>query len=114
MLATVCPMYLENIVFDAVEPRRLGRFWEAALRCERLTDSVDGYETRLTVEGGPVLDLCFQRVPDPPSSEPRLHLDLRGGADQAAETARLLGLGSARGMSPGLYLPIRRAIPSVC
>lgn len=94
-LVTVCAMYLENIVFDAVEPRRLGRFWEAALGCERLTDSVDGYETRLTVEGGPVLDLCFQRVPDLSSSEPRLHLDLRGGADQAAETARLLGLGAS-------------------
>jgi hypothetical protein len=87
-------MYLENLVMDAVEPQRLGRFWEAALGGERLTDEPEGFETRLTVEGGPVLDLCLQRVPEPPSPEPRLHLDLPGGPDQAAQVERLLGLGA--------------------
>ena len=87
-------MYLENIVFDALDPQRLGRFWEAALGTERLTDEVEGYETRLTIEGGPVLDLCFQRVPDPPSEPLRLHLDLLGGRHQASEVERLLGLGA--------------------
>jgi hypothetical protein len=87
-------MYLENVVVDAVEPHRLGRFWEAALGCEQLTDEPHGYETRLTVEGGPVLDLCFQRVPDAPSRPPRLHLDLAGGARQAEVVERLLGLGA--------------------
>jgi len=24
-------MYLENVVFDAVDPQRVGRFWEAAI-----------------------------------------------------------------------------------
>ena len=60
-------MYLENLVIDAVEPRRLGRFWEAVVGGERLTDEPDGFETRLTVEDGPVLDLCFQRVSEPPA-----------------------------------------------
>ena len=60
-------MYLENIVIDAVEPQRLGRFWEAVLGGERLTDEPDSFETRLTVDGGPVLDLCLQRVAEPPS-----------------------------------------------
>ncbi len=87
-------MYLENLVVDAVEPQRLGRFWEAALGGERLTDGPDAFETRLTVEGGPVLDLCFQRVPEPPSEPPRHHLDLRGGARQTQEVERLLGLGA--------------------
>jgi hypothetical protein len=87
-------MYLENLVMDAVEPQRLGRFWEAAVGGERLTDEPDGFETRLTIEGGPVLDLCFQRVPDRPSEPPRLHLDLVGGAHQAAVVDRLLGLGA--------------------
>ena len=87
-------MYLENLVFDAVDPQRLGRFWEAALGCERLTDEPDGFETRLTIEGGPVLDLCFQRVPEPPSDPPRLHLDLCGGARQTEEVERLLRLGA--------------------
>jgi hypothetical protein len=89
-------MYLENVVLDAVEPQRLGRFWEAVLGGERLTDEPDAYETRLTVEGGPVLDLCFQPVPEPPPpwDHPRLHLDLRGGSDQTREVERLLGLGA--------------------
>ena len=89
-------MYLENVVIDAVDPQRLGRFWEAALGCERLTDEPAGFETRLTVEGGPVLDLCLQRVPEPPVEPPRLHLHLAGGARQAEEVERLLGLGARR------------------
>ncbi|MPZ71808.1 MAG: VOC family protein [Nitriliruptorales bacterium] len=87
-------MFLENLVFDAVEPQRLGRFWEAVVGSERLTDEPDGFETRLSIEGGPVLDLCFQRVPEPPSPPPRLHLDLLGGDRQIEEVERLLGLGA--------------------
>jgi hypothetical protein len=87
-------MYLENLVFDAIEPQRLGRFWEAVVGGERLTDEPDGFETRLTVEGGPVLDLCFQRVSEPSSEPPRLHLDLSGGVHEADEVDRLLGLGA--------------------
>ena len=88
-------MHLENLVIDAVEPPRLGRFWEAVIGGERLTDEPDIFETRLAVEGGPVLDLCFQRVAEPPSgSLPRLHLDLAGGARQAEQVDRLLGLGA--------------------
>ena len=91
---TVGFMYLENLVMDAVEPQRLGRFWEAAVGGERLTDEPDGFETRLAIEGGPVLDLGFQRVPERPSDPPRLHLDLLGGADRTGAVDRLLGLGA--------------------
>lgn len=87
-------MYLENLVFDAVDPRRLGRFWEAALGSQGLTDDPDVYETRLTVPEGPHLDLCFQRVPERPVDDLRLHLDLRGGGEQEAVVHRLLGLGA--------------------
>ncbi len=87
-------MYLENLVIDAVEPQKLGRFWEAVVGGEQLTDEPEGYETRLTIEGGPVLDLCFQRVPEPPSEPLRLHFDLLGGARQAEEVERLLALGA--------------------
>ena len=87
-------MYLENLVIDAVEPQRLGRFWEAALGSQRLTDEPEGLETRLTVAGGPVLDLCFQRVPEPPAEPPRLHMDLSGGTRQAEVVGLLLGLGA--------------------
>ncbi len=88
-------MYLENLVFDAVDPGRLGRFWEAALGAQQLTDEPDGYETRLAIEGGPELDLCFQRVPEPPAEPVRLHLDLYGDAARDGVVERLLGLGAA-------------------
>lgn len=87
-------MYLENLVFDALDPHRLGRFWEAALGAETLTDEPDGFETRLRHPGGPDLDLCFQRVPEAPLEPLRLHLDLRGGDDQQEIVDRLLGLGA--------------------
>jgi hypothetical protein len=87
-------MYLENVVVDAVDPHRLGQFWEAVLGSEELTDGPEGFETRLAVEGGPVLDLCFQRVPDPPLEQPRLHLDLFGGARQTQVVERMLTLGA--------------------
>ena len=87
-------MYLENIVFDALDPQRLGGFWEAVLGTERLTDEPEVFETRLAIEAGPVLDLCFQPVPEPVSSGPRLHLDLLGGARQAEVVERLTGQGA--------------------
>lgn len=87
-------VYLENLVFDAFEPRRLGRFWQAALGAEPLTDLPEAYETRLVNDGGPVLDLCFQRVPKPPTDPLRLHLDLLGAERQHQVVDRLLGLGA--------------------
>ena len=87
-------MYLENVVFDALDPQRLGRFWESVVGAEQLTDEPDVYETRLTVEGGPVLDLCFPQVPDAPTDPLRLHVDLAGGERQAEVVERLLGLGA--------------------
>jgi Glyoxalase-like domain len=87
-------MYLENLVFDALEPQRLGRFWSAALECEPLTDAPGIFETRLSVAGGPELDLCFQPVAEPSAATPRLHLDLTGGEHQADVVDRLLGLGA--------------------
>lgn len=82
-------MYLENVVFDATDPRALGRSWEARLGTEQLTDEEAGYETRLEVPGGPVLDLCFQRVPEQPAERERLRLDVVG-EDPATLTAILL------------------------
>ena len=88
-------MYLENLVVDAQDPRTLGRFWEALLGAgPALTDEPDAFETRLTVPDGLVLDLCFQRVPEPVAPHPRLHLDIRGGARQAEVVQRALELGA--------------------
>ena len=87
-------MFLENLAFDAADPRRLGRFWEQAVGAQTLTDEPDGFETRLHVLDGPTLDLCFQRVAGYPTASPRLHLDLYGGPAQADVVERLLGLGA--------------------
>ncbi|MDP9823346.1 hypothetical protein J2S59_003155 [Nocardioides massiliensis] len=87
-------MHLENLVLDAVEPQRLGRFWEAVVGGTPLTDEPDAYETRLEIADGPVLDLCFQRVPEPPAEPLRLHLDLLGGSRQPEEVERILALGA--------------------
>ncbi|WP_411733923.1 VOC family protein [Paeniglutamicibacter sp.] len=89
-------MYLENIVFDAVDPQRVGRFWQELLGCEQLTDTSEGFETRLAVPGGPTLDLCFQPVPDAPVDPARLHLDLQGGPGQDAVVSAALELGATR------------------
>ncbi len=86
---------MENVVVDASDPQALGRFWETALGTEPLTDEPNGFETRLSVPDGPVLDLCFQRVPEPPVEPQRLHLDLRGGEEQHSVVERLLALGAS-------------------
>ena len=88
-------MFLENVVVDATDPRRLGRFWEAALGGRTLPDEPEGYETRLALEDGPVLDLCLQRVRSPTTEPPRVHLDLHGGSDRDAVVRRVLELGAS-------------------
>src|SRR4051812_36591650 len=89
-------MFLENVVMDAADPQRLGRFWEAALGTERLTDEPGIFETRLAIDGGPVLDLCLQRVPEPATEPPRLYLELLGGAAPDDVVQRLVDLGARR------------------
>ena len=87
-------MFLENLVLDAADPQRLGRFWESALGAHTLTDGAEGFETRLEVPDGPVLDLCFQPVAQVNAAAPRLHLDLLGGRERDAVVDRLLELGA--------------------
>lgn len=90
-------MYLENVVVDAQDPQRLGRFWEALLGTATLTDDVANYETRLSVPDGPELDLCFELVREPPTPSPRLHLEVYGGAapEQARVVEHALALGAS-------------------
>ncbi|GAA1208093.1 VOC family protein [Prauserella alba] len=89
-------MRLENIVWDALDPRRLGSFWAEALDAEPLTDQPDLFEARLQLADDVFLDLCFPRVPEKSSSPPRLHPDLVGGPRQQAVADKLLGLGAVR------------------
>ncbi len=85
-------MHLENIVWDAREPKRLRQFWAAALGAEPIPDDADC--SRLHLGDGLFLDLCFPPVPDAPDGPPRLHLDLLGGPRQAAVVENLLALGA--------------------
>lgn len=87
-------MRLENIVWDARDPRGLAEFWATALGAELITDEPAGCEARLVLDGGAFLDLCFPHVATPSSAPARLHLDLAGGSRQAAVVDRLLALGA--------------------
>ena len=89
-------MYLENLVIDAADHGRLGRFWAALLGAEPITDTPETFEARLAPFGadGPFLDVCLSSVPEPRAPRPRLHLDLLGGPEQAALVERALGLGA--------------------
>lgn len=93
-------MHLENLVFDALEPQRLGGFWEAALGSARVTDEPDVVETRLELPGWPILDLCLPAVPDPATAPSRLVPVVAAAADPDDEIARLVGLGARRLAGP--------------
>lgn len=80
-------MYLENIVFDSVDPQTHGRFWQQLLGCTLLGEDPQGFETRLDIPEGPILDLCFQRVPEAPNDSERLHLSVSGEVAQSQRTA---------------------------
>lgn len=87
-------MQLENIVWDARNPRQLGSFWAAALGAEPLTDDAQGYEARLAFGDEFFLDLCFPHVAEPSTAPQRLHPDLAGGARQSEVAENLLALGA--------------------
>lgn len=90
-------MRLENIVMQARDPVRTGRFWSAALGlvdADQVPPTV--YEGRLSIPGGPWLDICIEQVGTPPPPGWRLHLDLLGGepAEQQRVVRRLIDLGA--------------------
>ncbi|HEY0814986.1 MAG TPA: VOC family protein [Pseudonocardia sp.] len=87
-------MRLENIVWDARDPRRLGRFWAAAVGGEAITDEPDIVEVRLRLRDQFFLDLCFPRVASPSTSPVRLHPALAGGTPYEESVQRLLDLGA--------------------
>lgn len=90
-------MGLEDIVIAVRDPARAGRFWSAALGlADREPPTADDYEGRLTVPGGPWIDVCMEKVDEPPPPGRRLHLDLLGGdpEEQQAVVRRLVSLGA--------------------
>jgi hypothetical protein len=89
---------IQCLCVDTVDPVRLAAFWQSALGWRRTLDRADEVVLEPpegSAEDGIVPDLLFLRVPEDKSGKNRLHLDLRP-ADQAAEVARLEGLGASR------------------
>jgi hypothetical protein len=109
---------LREIVFDALNPSALARFWAAAL---------DGYAVRpygaaeveriaalgLTPESDPAVavdgsgpTLWFQRATEPKTERNRVHLDAEA-PDRRAEVTRLLALGASLAREGADYTVLR-------
>ena len=89
---------IQCLCVDTTDPSRLAGFWQAALGWRRTFDKDDQVALEPpegSREDGVVPDLLFLRVPGEKPGKNRLHLDLRPD-DQAAEVARLEGLGARR------------------
>jgi hypothetical protein len=90
---------IQCLCIDTADPRRLAGFWQAALGWRRTDDEGDDEVVLEPPAGSPedgvAPDLLFLRVPERKEIKNRLHLDLRP-TDQAAEVARLEGLGARR------------------
>jgi hypothetical protein len=88
----------QALCVDAADPDAIARFWEAALGWRRTFDEPDEVVLEPpagSAEDGVAPDLLFLRVPESKTVKNRLHIDLRPD-DQAAEVARLEGLGARR------------------
>lgn len=83
----------EQVVVDAADPAALSRWWADALGWVVVGDADGEYEIRPAPDRLP--GLLFIQVDDPRAVKNRLHPDFRPD-DQAAEVARLLGLGARR------------------
>jgi predicted enzyme related to lactoylglutathione lyase len=90
---------IQCLCIDTAAPLRLAKFWQEVLGW-RLEAGPENNEVLLeppngSPEDGVAPGLLFLRVPEEKSGKNRLHLDLRP-VDQAAEVARLEGLGARR------------------
>lgn len=85
---------IETLTIDAHDPGALAQFWADVLAGE-CTEDDPGEFVVAPADGAAGPQLLFLSVPDDKVVKNRLHLDLRPD-DQAAEVARLEGLGARR------------------
>jgi catechol 2,3-dioxygenase-like lactoylglutathione lyase family enzyme len=90
---------LVHIVVDANDPGRLARFWAAALGWEvadETPEEVDVWPAGFSYPDPVALPLVFVPVPEPKTTQNRVHLDLATTSPehQQAEVRRLLALGA--------------------
>jgi Glyoxalase-like domain len=90
------PTRLVHVVVDAADPAALARWWAEALGWEITFEEPDEVAIEPPGPDGLGLPLVFVPVADPKVTKNRVHLDLRSAdaGDQAAQVARLTGLGA--------------------
>ena len=96
--ATLRPMTdlrIQALSIDSGDPAAIATFWEAALGWRRTYADADEVVLEPPAGDPAGVDILFLRVPEGKAVKNRLHLDLRP-KDQAAEVARLEGLGARR------------------
>jgi hypothetical protein len=87
---------INSLTVDCHEPRKVAEFWSGALDWPILFDSEDEVMIAPFDERRPgVFPVLFARNPDDKQVKNRWHFDLAPD-DQAAEVARLEGLGARR------------------
>jgi catechol 2,3-dioxygenase-like lactoylglutathione lyase family enzyme len=89
---------IQCLCIDTTNPARLAAFWQSALGWRRTFEQDNEIVLEPpegSAEDGVAPDLLFLAVPEGKAGKNRLHLDLRP-RDQAAEVARLEGLGARR------------------
>jgi predicted enzyme related to lactoylglutathione lyase len=90
------PTRLQHVVVDATDPAALARWWAEALGWTITLEEPDEVEVEPPGLDGLGVPLVFVPVADPKVGKNRVHLDLRSATadDQAAQVARLTGLGA--------------------
>jgi predicted enzyme related to lactoylglutathione lyase len=90
------PTRLVWVVVDAADPTALARWWAEALGWAITAEEPDEVAVEPPEPDGLGVPLVFVAVADPKVGKNRVHLDLRSATvdDQAAQVARLTGLGA--------------------
>ncbi len=90
------PTRLQHVVVDAADPAALARWWAEALGWAITLEEPDEVDVEPPGPDGVGVPLVFVPVAEPKVTKNRVHLDLRSADadDQAAQVARLTGLGA--------------------
>jgi Glyoxalase-like domain len=85
--------FINNVTFDAKDPRLLGRFW-SQVTGYAVVDERDEFVRLRSPDDRGVRQILFLRVEDPTPGKNRVHIDLAARPPQA-EIERLLRLGAS-------------------
>lgn len=90
-------LVVRQTVIDCADPWAVAAFWGKALGWEVKEEDTYLWMSESGSDDSFGVVLVFVQVPEPKTGKNRVHLDLAvRGSDQAAEVARLVGLGAVR------------------